>query len=278
MSPSSPSTHSSASREAARQLRLEHERQTKRSQMMFRWGIVAAVLAVLIGIVAVIITQTKEIPTTGSAPAHGNEHGGITLSSPTELTATEPRSVSADAASEQPTGQPAGISTGKASGPAQVVAWVDVNCVHCANFETTYSPQIEQWLEDGKITMEYRTVSFLDRNSNTAYSSRAANALACVADAAPASYLPFTRNLYANYPDGELTNDELAALADASGAGDVTSCLDEGTFRPWVDYSTAVAKASGISGTPTVYVDGTQLESPADFEQAVQAAIERRNA
>lgn len=278
MSASKPKPTGS-SRESAQQLRLEHDRREKRSRLLVRWGIIGGVLAVLAVIAVVIVSSIRpDVPAAGPAPAHGNEYGGITLASPTELAATAASTVDAEAALEETSDTPAGVEADAGPGPVQVVAWVDVNCVHCADFEATYSAQIQQWLDDGDVTLEYRTVAFLDRNSTSAYSSRAANALACVADTAPQAYQPFTQALFGNFPNGELGDDELSDLAESSGAGDISTCVDEGTFRPWVDFTTNAASSSGIAGTPTVYIDGEPLASPADFVTGVEAAIEARDA
>lgn len=272
-------TPAGSSRESAQRLRLEHERREKRSRLLVRWGIIGGVLAVLAVIAVVIVSSIRpDVPAAGPTPAHGNEYGGITLVSPTELAATTASTVDAEAALEETRDTPAGVEAGTGAGPVQVVAWVDVNCVHCADFETAYSAQIQQWLDDGDVTMEYRTVAFLDRNSTSAYSSRAANALACVADTTPQAYQSFIQGLFGNFAAGELSDDELSDLAEASGAGDISTCVAEGTFRPWADFTTNAASASGISGTPTIYIDGEQLASPADFVADVEAAIEARGA
>lgn len=279
MSKSQPQTTREGSpRESAQKIRLAHERRERRSRLLVRWGIIGGVLAVLVVIAVVVVSSIRpDIPSSGPAPAHGNEFGGITLTSPTELADADTGTVDAEAALNGSGDSPGGVQA-DGSGPVPVVAWVDVNCIHCSSFEEAYGQQIEQWLDEGAITMEYRTVAFLDRNSTTSYSSRAANALACTADAAPEAYLPFTNALFANYPNGELSDDELVALAQNSGAGDIATCVEEGTFRPWANFTTNTASSSGISGTPTVYIDGEQLASPADFVAGVEAAIEERSA
>jgi protein-disulfide isomerase len=159
-----------------------------------------------------------------------------------------------------------------------VVAYVDINCVHCADFEARYADQVRSWLDSGDITFEYRTVAYLDRNSRTEYSSRGANAAACVADAAPQSYFDFTQALFGHFEQGELDDAGLIALADRSGAGDISSCVEEGTFRPFVNYTTAAAQAASVGGTPTVYVNGEAVQnSVSDFGTVVQEQLDARS-
>ena len=113
-----------------------------------------------------------------------------------------------------------------------------------------------------KISLEYRPLGFLDRQSSTNYSSRAANAAACVADKAPDKYAEYVDTLFANQPaegGAGLSDDKLKSLASDIGA-DINSCVDDKTFRPYVKYSTELASNIGITGTPTIFVDGKQWD------------------
>jgi protein-disulfide isomerase len=104
-------------------------------------------------------------------------------------------------------------------------------------------------------------MSFLDKTSNgTRYSTRAANATATVADRAPDKVLRFNQALFAEQPregsDG-LTNDQIVKLAGAAGVPhDVTNTFADRTFEPWIAKVTDAAFGSGITGTPTVKING----------------------
>ncbi len=50
----------------------------------------------------------------------------------------------------------------------------------------------------------------------------------------------------------------LTQLAQEHGA-DIASCVEDGTFRSAVEYTTRQARAAGVAGTPTVFVDGEEL-------------------
>lgn len=266
--------------ERARLVREEQQRKERRNGLLAKGGVVLAALVIAAIIVAVVVGNSRgQIPDVGPAPQAGNAQGGVTLVSATELAPTETGDVDPADLPEEPAAAgetPEGIAS-SADGPVQVVAYVDINCVHCADFEARYADQIRSWLDDGKITFEYRTVAYLDRNSSTAYSSRGANAAACVADSAPQSYFDFTQGLFANFEQGELDDAGLIDLADRSGAGDISTCVEEGTFRPFVKYATSAAQAASVGGTPTVYVNGEILPNGvSDFQPAVQAEIDAR--
>ncbi len=276
----SKAERTAAARERQRLAREEQQRKARRNGLLAKWGVVAAVLVVVIVIAVIVIDGARSrVPDAGPAPQGANAEGGITLVSGTELAPARVQDIDSSTLPSDPAPEgsvPAGISAAE-DGPLQVVAYVDINCVHCADFEARHSEQIRSWLDGGDITFEYRTVAYLDRNSSTDYSSRGANAAACVADAAPEAYFDFTRRVFAHYEQGELDDGGLAALAAEAGAGDVSSCIDGGTFRPWVDYATAAAQAAAVGGTPTVYVDGEEVPNAVtDFETVVQGHVGAR--
>ncbi|TKV28711.1 hypothetical protein FDK12_08690 [Arthrobacter sp. NamB2] len=270
-----------AAREEERRAREEQQQKERRNGLLAKWGVVAAALIVVVLIAVVVINNARgQVADAGPAPRGGNEQGGITLVSGTELAPVQAGEVDTSTLPSEPVAEgsvPEGIGA-SGDGPLQVVAYVDVNCVHCADFEARYSEQIRSWLDRGDITFEYRTVAYLDRNSATDYSSRGANAAACVADTAPEAYFDFTSRLFAHFEQGELDDDGLVALAGEAGAAGVAACVEDGTFRPWVKYTTEAAQSAAVGGTPTVYVDGDEVtDAVSDFGTAVEAELDERS-
>ena len=57
----------------------------------------------------------------------------------------------------------------------------------------------------------------------------------------------------------------------------IGSCVDDKTYRPYVKFTTKEAAAIGVSGTPTVFVDGKQWgkgdSAKTPFPDFLQAAI-----
>lgn len=265
-------------RERDRRLREDRARKEKRSSFLIRWGVVAAVVAILVTIGLIVAGNIRdEVPDAGPAPAHGNEYGGITLASSTELVETGAETVDLATLPEEPRNPadpPPGVGASAAGDPVQVVVYVDVNCVFCAEFERTYSDRLGTWLDAGDITLEYRNVAYLDTNSSTDYSSRGANALACVADTSPEHYFDFVNAVFGNFENGELDDEGLATMASDVAAGDISGCVSEGTFRPYVKYTSQAAEIDGVNGTPTVYVDGEEvLEPVTDFATVLEEKI-----
>ncbi|WP_411732625.1 DsbA family protein [Paeniglutamicibacter sp.] len=275
----SKAERTASAREQAQSMRVAREAADKRKSLFIKLGVLVAVLAVIALIVGIVLQNNAgKVADSGAVPKGGNEAGGITLTSDTTVADTSGLTVDATKAGALPTSQkpdaPRDANVAPKGDPINVLLYVDVNCVHCADFETQYSDQIGTWLAAGDVQVEYRNVAYLDAGSPTNFSSRGANALACVADQAPASYLPFAKAMFAHYPQGEMKNAELAQLAKDNGA-DVADCIDDGTFRPFVKFTDQASRADSIAGTPSIFIQGKKWDSVAepDFAGVVNAAI-----
>src|SRR5262249_28969188 len=132
--------------------------------------------------------------------------------------------------------------------------------------------------------VEYHPIAFLDAASTTDYSSRALGAAACALDEAGIdAYLQMHELLFLHQPpegSAGLSDGQLADLAEQAGAdrGAVADCMGQGPFAGWAEAATEQASKDGVTGTPTILVDGTRLEFTQNedprvtLERAVQAA------
>lgn len=179
-----------------------------------------------------------------------------------------------------------GFVVGKASAPAKLVAYEDFQCPICDNLEKTYGTLMAQNIADGKLSVEYRPVTFLDRSSLNQYSSRALNAAVCVAKyGGIADFKKYHDYLYQNQP-AENTNgpDNAALIADATkimGKSDaaVATCINNGTFNAWGTSATnkwasVTSKFPTGESTPTLLMNGSQIAVPTSTA-AFQAEIDQ---
>ncbi|MCH6471598.1 DsbA family protein [Sinomonas terrae] len=275
-----------AAREKARQIREAQQKKEKRNRLLVRWGVVVALVAV-IAIIAIVVSssmqQNAPIANSGPSPANMNANGGITLGKGSAVTAEPASTVNASTIST-PTAQPSqgqqanakGVEAAPKGQPAKVVVYVDFICPVCGNFEKTYGDKLTQLRNSGQITLEYRPIAFLDQNSTTNYSSRAASAAACVANQYPDKYADFFSQLYAQQPaegSAGLSDQQLKDIASKLGAN-ISQCVDSKTYRPWVKYTTALAASFGVTGTPTAFVDGKQWGIGDSANQAFDAFLQ----
>lgn len=270
-------------REQARKIREEQLKKEKRNKLLIGWGIVVAVVAILV-IIALVVVQNLQNSTpvadSGPTPANGNVHGGVTLLANSEVVKSEPATVNvADVPAPLPS-KPATVAApgaeAEAGKPVKVVAYIDFICPVCKRFETTYGESLTNLRNEGKISLEYRPLGFLDQQSTTNYSSRAANAAACVVNTSPEKYADFFNLLFERQPSeggAGISDKDLKAMATEVGAANIDSCIDNKEFRPYVKVATQEAAAIGITGTPTVFVDGKQWDGSTDLNAEIQAAI-----
>jgi protein-disulfide isomerase/uncharacterized membrane protein YphA (DoxX/SURF4 family) len=174
------------------------------------------------------------------------------------------------------------IPRGSGGAPVTITIIEDFQCPNCRLLEQVLGKHITTSADTGTAVVLYHIVTYLDDASTTHYSSRAANAAACVQDLAGTdAFVRMHDQLYEHEPpegSAGLTNGQLIAYAVASGAsrGPVTACINEDRFGAWVAASTDQASKDGYSTTPTLLVDGTRVDLSQDavgaYEQAISAA------
>ena len=156
-----------------------------------------------------------------------------------------------------------------------IVVYLDYLCPFCQKFEAANAEQLTTWVSAGAATLEIHPIAFLDNASaGSRYSSRSANAMACVANFTPDQFFLANATMFTSQPPegtSGLTNEEIVALLKTGGIDDekVTRCIDNETFSQWV---TAATKRTAepvpnstlekIGGTPTVLVNG--IKYPGD--------------
>lgn len=173
-----------------------------------------------------------------------------------------------------------GFQVSNPEGKPSVEIFEDFQCPACRNFEQTYGPTVQELAAAGEIGLTYRTMTFLDNNLQTDHSVRAANAFGCSIDAGKGE--AYHNAVYANQPENEgsgWTDEQLKQWgADVGITGEAKTtfdqCVDAGTYKGWALLSNQAAFDDGITGTPTVQVNGEKLPDAAlSSEQALREAL-----
>lgn len=266
-----------SAREQARKLQQEQERKQKMQSLMLRLGVVAVALVVVIGLTFWVLTREGAGSyTEGPAPAAVNEQGGFTLTSSNELAEGEDLgSIDSEELDEVPIGEgaeglPTGVQPREEGEVPHVIIYTDPGCPACGSFESAYHGLLMQWLDAGAITLEYRSVNF-----QTAYSARAANAFACMADESPENYFDFLGTITAERAQGaDYSNDELSSRAQNDYGVNISECIDDGTYRAFVNYTTTLATANGATATPLIWVDDQLAEPYMETGDLIMAAVQ----
>jgi protein-disulfide isomerase len=167
-----------------------------------------------------------------------------------------------------------GVAVGNPDAPVTIDLYLDFQCPACAQYEQQTGATIDELVASGRAGVVYHPVAYLNRFSSTQYSSRSSAAAGCAADA---GVLPrFAQLLFANQPpeggDG-LPDEQLATLGTQAGAGSgFAGCVQDGRYADWTRSVTEAASRAGITATPTVLVNGREVERTAEALRAAVAA------
>ncbi|WP_022873597.1 DsbA family protein [Nesterenkonia alba] len=257
-------TETSSARERARKLQQQQERRQKRASLVLPVIVTVLAVAVIGGLFWWVVAREGEGAnyTEGPAPAVANEHGGITLTSSTEI--AEGDDLGTIDADELPETDGIGTTPREEGEPPHVIIYTDPGCPVCQQMEEQYADTMAELVDDGLITLEYRTVAVVPSQSN--YSFRANNAIACMAEESPENYKSYLTHITSTYAQAEADNETLAAVARNAYDVDISECIEEGTFRPFASYTHNVASEVAASderfggglGTPSVFIDDSQ--------------------
>ncbi len=261
--PSRPETKAGkreAARQRARELRDQRRKKERRNRHLLQGGII---LAALLVVAIVVVTIWSQIPTSRTGPVNMLSDG-IKIGEGF-IAETTPGLV--------PGEEPVPSAVSEDSQAIDIRVYVDYQCPACRAFEETNHAQLSTWVESGAATIEIHPIALFDRHSlGTKFSTRAANAAACVANYSPDEFFDFNSLMFANQPaEGTegLSNEQLVVLtkrANVMSGGLIEDCITGENYKSWVNAATARALAGPIpnstvervEGTPTVIVNGTQ--------------------
>lgn len=152
--------------------------------------------------------------------------------------------------------------------------WEDFQCPVCKQFELTNGAYVQQLVSEKKAKVVYHLLSFIGPESVLA-----ANAGACAAD--ENKFLAFHAYLYATQGtenSGAWSNAGLISAGANVGLSDskFKKCVNNGTYSSWVTKIASDGSKKNINATPTVFVNGkeidrkTQYFNPVAFAAAVE--------
>ena len=165
-------------------------------------------------------------------------------------------------------------ATGTGSPAVTIDLYEDGLCPACQDLQGQYGQQIMQAVDEGKLSVRYHFLNFLDpRSASKSYSTRSAAAFLCVAEV-PAAEAP--KGLFLNFhtmmftkgtqpaEDGtaDLSNADLARLALTAGAPQsAAACITSGA-----EIAQAKATAAQSAATLTRLAPGGVWAAPSAVE------------
>lgn len=168
------------------------------------------------------------------------------------------------------------------NGPTIIDEYLDFGCPFCGVWFNTSSADVADVVERGLATLNIHPIAILDAQfQGTKFSTRAANAAYCVAEAQPDLAYAFFSRMFERQPTEAtpgLTDDELISIASEIGAPEAASCITNQDYADFVAEVTAKTPvqpgAAGIS-TPTILVNGEFISASDDSRETIVAVAER---
>ena len=182
-----------------------------------------------------------------------------------------------------------GIVFGKKAA-ATVDVYEDFQCPNCLNFEKDVHAQLDKDVRANKAQVRFHEISILDSSSNHNYSTRAANAAICASDISVDTFVKYHNVLYGNYKGKQVqppesgsgrTDTELISYASAAGISGASlttfdTCVQDRQHKALVAALTDAASKKGVTGTPTIIVNGKSIDHDlASWNKAIAAALKK---
>ncbi|MFI9758392.1 thioredoxin domain-containing protein [Streptomyces sp. NPDC051963] len=263
--------NSQAAKSAARErLRQERERQAKRDKVKRQVIVACSIVGVLAiaGGISYAVVQ-------GNKPGYWEAAKDDKLVKPANTTGKNGTTV----------------VIGKSTAKKTLVMYEDPRCPICAQFEQTVGTTVDKDIDDGKFKVQYVGATFIDNGSPGEGSRNALSALGAALNVSPEAFLEYKTAMYSAKWHPEETDDkfkddayliEIANTVDAlKNNKEFQNAVNNGTYDKWALEMSSTFDDSGVTGTPTLKMDGKTLTASdgnvpmtvADFNTAIDAAL-----
>jgi protein-disulfide isomerase len=158
-----------------------------------------------------------------------------------------------------------GLSLGDSSAAVTIDVFEDFQCPACQRFTQNTEPLVIQNLvASGKARYVFHNYSFLDGNGagSSGESDQAANAAMCANE--QDKFWEMHSILYANWNgenQGAFSSRRLQAMAESLGLDmdAFNNCFSANTYETEIQADFDLGQQMGVSGTPTVFVNGRRV-------------------
>jgi protein-disulfide isomerase len=161
-----------------------------------------------------------------------------------------------------------GLSLGDPNAPVTIDIFEDFQCPACKSFTETIEPLvIENLVASGQARYVYHNYPFLDGDGagSSGESDQAANASMCANE--QGKFWEMKAHLYANWNgenQGGFNDRRLQAIAESVDLDmdAFNSCFSANEYEEEIQADFDLGQDMGVSGTPTVFVNGTRVGAP----------------
>jgi protein-disulfide isomerase len=154
--------------------------------------------------------------------------------------------------------------------PVEVVEFADFECPFCRKAQPVVLRALSRW--EGKLRLVFRHFPLPQRP----HAFQAAVAAVCAER--QGRLFEYRRALFEH--TGPLNEETLTSLAELQGlpAAEFAGCLKDPTAAERVRRDIELGRRTGVSGTPTFFVNGRRVADVAQLEAAIEEAFEHARA
>ncbi|MCW4384203.1 DsbA family protein [Salinibacterium sp. SYSU T00001] len=241
-----------AIRQKANEARQQQKRAEVRRKAFLQIGVIVAVLVVVGGIVFAVVAINRASQEVVTPEASATVTVGESTDVPLEV------------------GEGA-VRVGSADAPTTVAIYEDFSCPHCQDYEAIIGDTLVELVASGDAAVEYHPINIV-----TDYGVRAGSVATCVAVHEPESWLGVHSGLFTVHDSSTdaWSYEQFATFLDGQGIGgeELLECVESGRYANWIEQNTREALDSGVTGTPTVYINGEKAETLPTAEE-LQATV-----
>ncbi|NGO70617.1 thioredoxin domain-containing protein [Streptomyces boncukensis] len=224
-----------AKRQARERLRVERERQAKKDRIrrqLIVGGSVVAVLALVTGIGVAVANMGDDKETSDKDLA---------------------------------------VTTGGAKAKKTIDVYEDLRCPACAQFEQSIGHTLQEGADDGKYKLRIHLGTIIDDNMGGKGSRNAASALGAAKAVSTKAFTEYKEKLFSKefhpqeqddkFADNKYllkVSDEVPALKDNKK---FEKAVNSDKYGGWAKEMIASFNGAGVKGTPTVRVDGEDIDT-----------------
>lgn len=156
-----------------------------------------------------------------------------------------------------------GLTLGDTSAPARIEVFEDFQCPACKQFSEEIEPLVlKQLVATGKAYYIFQNYAFIDTNSAAKESRGAANASLCANE--QGKFWEYHDIVFANWNgenQGAFKNANLVKFANTLdlNLADFQACVDADRYAAEVQASFDNGVSMGVTGTPSVFVNGVMI-------------------
>lgn len=232
-------------REEANALRKKEEAKQRRNRMLTQLGVIAGAILVVAAVVLVAVMAptwfgNRNVPETS---------GTIEVPTSEGTTTQVPITVNGD-----------GVTVGDPNAPVKVDYYYDYSCSHCEDYHAAMGHEYKTLIGDGEAVVVFHLIRYVDD-----YGLRAGAATYGAIQHQPELFFTIMDGIFAVPAQTQVSwgYNEYAADLPKYGvtSSEAINAIKDGDYTWFMQDQTTKAREGGVSGTPSVYVNGERQEN-----------------